>query len=729
MIKPLNPHYAMENPASVYDEEALTALELAGRTAGKVNEVVKEVNEFTENMEKKHTELVESVPGLVADDVQKHIESGEFDRQIEEHIGELDERLNNLIVNGEENLTEVVDLRVGAQGFTFDNAGNAVREQFEQALLSDSGNLKFYRGSIDSEGGEMYQKPQNRCVSNLFAIGNITMIKARPSSYKFKVFGYGSDGSYNGCTDWVTEYNFLDEANPIGSFARIVIRRDDDQNFEDPSIVPLDILNNANIGCNELVRIKPLPFINGTVTSDGEITYRDNRLVSPLIPATDYVIPSMDFIFALVACYDGDLNFLGCTEFTNKTTEYGDLIQPVEYVRIVLRIQDNLPVDPSITTEPVVIYMQKSAPMIHEEWDKGAPAFLHETMDIAYSDVHLAPINTLLHYRCASHMDFNAIKGDVRRTANGVLIMSHDAGFTRKGDTSELLDYDPENCTLWSDYEWDEVFRLGYTNDVGYAEALQYVPEFRHYLWVCRERNKIAYITLREDPSIVEEVLNIIKEYGMEDRCVINSYTYRTLETVRKFSRTIPVSLVLDKGTPLNMNHVTKVKNLGNGIVTLFYYPDTDSVTGLSLLKSTEEVIKTALNSGVVVHMAQLNSTHDYKRCIQYGISGAHITRCVLPHTPKMYTMECEIVQGTCNVGGNWNLQDITTATVGDLADQGVYYVNITSTVLKQLLDKNMCYVGVHCPNNAAAVAYYKEGAVYIETHDIEGWYRIIIIV
>ena len=38
-------HYSMNNPASVYDEEAMTALELAARTAGKVNECVDAVND------------------------------------------------------------------------------------------------------------------------------------------------------------------------------------------------------------------------------------------------------------------------------------------------------------------------------------------------------------------------------------------------------------------------------------------------------------------------------------------------------------------------------------------------------------------------------------------------------------------------------------------------------------------------------------------------------------
>jgi len=39
-------HYSLENPCSIYDEEALTALQLAARTAGKMNEVIEGFNDL-----------------------------------------------------------------------------------------------------------------------------------------------------------------------------------------------------------------------------------------------------------------------------------------------------------------------------------------------------------------------------------------------------------------------------------------------------------------------------------------------------------------------------------------------------------------------------------------------------------------------------------------------------------------------------------------------------------
>lgn len=73
MLEKIN-HYSLTSPATIYDEEALTALELAGRTAAKVNECVDQVNEVTT-----------SLPGLIDKEVEVYLEKGAFDEQIDKH--------------------------------------------------------------------------------------------------------------------------------------------------------------------------------------------------------------------------------------------------------------------------------------------------------------------------------------------------------------------------------------------------------------------------------------------------------------------------------------------------------------------------------------------------------------------------------------------------------------------------------------------------------------------
>lgn len=129
-------HYSITNPSTIYDEEALTALELAGRTASKVNEVV----DFT-------NKSIEEIPNVVAKDVQNHIKDGTFDKQIDEHttevqksinkldanVDELDKRVSNLLGSVTEGSTtgdaELIDARMAIDGVTYPSAGDATRKQ------------------------------------------------------------------------------------------------------------------------------------------------------------------------------------------------------------------------------------------------------------------------------------------------------------------------------------------------------------------------------------------------------------------------------------------------------------------------------------------------------------------------------------------------------------------------------------------------------------------------
>lgn len=164
MINPLNTHYSFTNPASVHDEEALTALELAGRTTAKVNEVVKSQNDLVDTM-KNEREVV--IPNTIKEDVKNHIEKGTFDAQIDEHTADLIQqieesteamsrqveqsteamenhladtesrlgsRLDNLLGSVESGSVttrdaEVIDARVDVEGETHDNLGDAIRTQ------------------------------------------------------------------------------------------------------------------------------------------------------------------------------------------------------------------------------------------------------------------------------------------------------------------------------------------------------------------------------------------------------------------------------------------------------------------------------------------------------------------------------------------------------------------------------------------------------------------------
>lgn len=160
MIKEMNLHYSFTTPASVHDEEALTALELAGRQGKKINEIIVDQNNLRTTTENKlreqdaeienefaeqHATLArfenETIPSTVDSDINKYINNGAFDNAIDTYAGELEARVDNLlgsVTEGSSTLdAEVIDLRVGADGNTYNTAGEAVRKSANKIFESD----------------------------------------------------------------------------------------------------------------------------------------------------------------------------------------------------------------------------------------------------------------------------------------------------------------------------------------------------------------------------------------------------------------------------------------------------------------------------------------------------------------------------------------------------------------------------------------------------------------
>ncbi len=125
-------HYALENPASIYDEEALTALELAGRTAQKVNECVDEVN---------------TIPAKITDEVQNQIDNGTFEDQINRYAGDLKKQVSDTKAYLSEQVNDCKDT-VTEQ---VNNCLDTVTDQVSEALRIMNEELDAQEARLDSD--------------------------------------------------------------------------------------------------------------------------------------------------------------------------------------------------------------------------------------------------------------------------------------------------------------------------------------------------------------------------------------------------------------------------------------------------------------------------------------------------------------------------------------------------------------------------------------------------
>lgn len=216
-LNPLNHHYAIENPSSVYDEESMTALELAGRTTAKVNETVEAFNELeketnqhldtqdetiaqrldnqdntiTQRMDNQDNTIAQrlgnqderltamentQIPNTVTTEIQAHIDNGVFDASIDRHAGNLSDRVDNLLGSMTEGSTtgdaELIDGRTNERGQAHTVIGGAIRRNasniaeiediFEYGLnLVDNNNVD--KGFVNQVNGEFIPQPDMIC--------------------------------------------------------------------------------------------------------------------------------------------------------------------------------------------------------------------------------------------------------------------------------------------------------------------------------------------------------------------------------------------------------------------------------------------------------------------------------------------------------------------------------------------------------------------------------------
>lgn len=223
MINPLNTHFSFTNPASIHDEEALTALELAGRQSAKINEVVKDHNalrqETEEHLEQQDTTIDNrlseqdnrltaqektQIPATVTAEMQRQINNGTFDREINTYAGNLTERVDNLfskVVEGSTTMdAEVLDTRVSYENVTYDSAGNAVRSQFRNMWNGLDSMVKplalkpirIYPRKYIGESGALWDSTD--CDVKEYAVnGGETYYFSRMASGRDFVRFYGSD--------------------------------------------------------------------------------------------------------------------------------------------------------------------------------------------------------------------------------------------------------------------------------------------------------------------------------------------------------------------------------------------------------------------------------------------------------------------------------------------------------------------------------------------------------
>ena len=245
---------------------------------------------------------------------------------------------------------------------------------------------------------------------------------------------------------------------------------------------------------------------------------------------------------------------------------------------------------------------------------------------IAYSRIKndKGPVNTAEHYRYVGSLPFTSIKGDVRPTSDGGIIMCHDAGFTLD-ENGRVTKFDKLNNT--------PILEMTTAQCLALEHAKQYdghyckVVDVETYIRICKESGKAPFVTVRNEEieSVAPTILKLLEKYDLIESSVINSFTVSTLEIFRELCPEIRLSRVIGLLRPADRSDVDIVIKLQNCILNCFHFTSSDSTSGLEAMDASADAIAYAAANGVDVYQAQVSDEVDINYLIERGISGAQV--------------------------------------------------------------------------------------------------------
>lgn len=149
-----------------------------------------------------------------------------------------------------------------------------------------------------------------------------------------------------------------------------------------------------------------------------------------------------------------------------------------------------------------------------------------------------APENTLASLRKAIEMGLDFVEIDVQLTKDEEVIVMHDYNLDRTTDgkgsvkahtLSEIKTY---SAGAWfcEEFKEEKVPTL--------EEVLQFLPK---HVMLNVEIKNIA----RDRANIEEKILDLIKEYDIEDQIIISSFDHISLQKVRTLNKTIKIGVLI----------------------------------------------------------------------------------------------------------------------------------------------------------------------------------------
>ena len=169
-----------------------------------------------------------------------------------------------------------------------------------------------------------------------------------------------------------------------------------------------------------------------------------------------------------------------------------------------------------------------------------------------------APENTLPAYEKAAENGYKYAETDIRATADGVWVLSHDASLKRMTGFAGTV----EEMTL-KEVTAHPITKGG--NIKAYQENPLYTPTYEDFIALCKEKGLHPFIEIKTEPkdypqAPYKDIITVLERYGMCDNATVISFSYEALQTIRSYDADIPLQLLTKE---IDAEVFKKVEKLG----------------------------------------------------------------------------------------------------------------------------------------------------------------------
>ena len=300
-------------------------------------------------------------------------------------------------------------------------------------------------------------------------------------------------------------------------------------------------------------------------------------------------------------------------------------------------------------------------------------------LNISYSNLwSYGPINTEMAYETAGFFGFDAIKGDVQISADNVLIMCHDAGYTLD-ENGKITTYSASNSTAIRTMQSADILALEHAmNDLGAHPCT-----IDDYLRICAKWGKIAFVTIRDaDIDVIAPILlAALKRWNLQHKSIINSFTLASLKIVRNLDRYVWVNQVMERN--ITDTDYDNAVSLYPCALSPYGSMSGNAETMLAVYEQMATVVEKCKANGIPVLTAggYTREQVDFYRAHFNGAQIHQITDCI-PRRRYIITLN--------RVDGAWNfVRKFTFEHSGTITDNGssvdITCKDILSTWLRYL--------------------------------------------